>query len=109
MSLDDLIKLHALKLRQASTGGFLLEEAVKQNPDRFRNLQAAVSVELFDAVENVCGMLSLTKRQFIEAAVIDAVNKAETAIRDVGDELADRAELEAAQAPKLPAKKGGKR
>jgi hypothetical protein len=96
MNLDDLIKLQALKLRHTSANGHLLEEAIRQNPDKMRNLQAAVSIELFDAVEHVCTMLDLTKRQFIEAAVVDAVNKAEAAIREVGDHLADaRADAQA--------------
>ena len=80
MPLDDFLKLKAITLREQLVNPRLVDEAIRQTPDKVRNLQAAVSVELFDAVEDVCQKLDMSKREFIEAAVVDAVNKAESAI-----------------------------
>ena len=48
---------------------------------------AKVSPELYAALENVCQMLDLTKREFIESAVADAVQLADEHIERMANEM----------------------
>lgn len=90
MNLVELIRLQALKLKQLNTAGSdmpdkLLEIALQQNPDQkeLRNICALVSTSLFDRVEQTCNFLEISKRRFVEAALIDALEKASLIINEV--------------------------
>jgi hypothetical protein len=81
MSLADLLHLQALKLRQHVLNPRLTEAVIAATPpDQLRVIQTTVSPAMFEAVEDVCQKLDLTKRQFVEAALADAVQQAEKAI-----------------------------
>lgn len=51
---------------------------------QFRNVCALISVPLFEELESMCSLLDLSKRQFIEAALIEAIAKAKDVIEEVG-------------------------
>lgn len=84
MKFDDLIQYKALHFDYVSSGanaeifyeGFSAEEKKKH----FRNVCALISIPLFDRLENTCGFLDISKRQFIEAALIECLDKAESRV-----------------------------
>jgi hypothetical protein len=82
MKLDEMIQLGVLKLKADIDGGaaerLFGEALLNEHKDKLRNVCAAVSPELFEALDDVVQKLSVSKRQFIEAALIEAVNRAET-------------------------------
>lgn len=84
MNFDELIQLQVLKLKAMShgvSGANLLDAMIEQGqvPD-LRQMCAKVSPALYDRLENVTGLLDMSKRQFIEGAVADAIARAEEAI-----------------------------
>lgn len=92
MNPSEIIQLHALKLkymhhRGNSGGPDLIEWAAEQNPEavkaELRNICALISPGLFSEVENLCGVLDLSKRQFVEMALIEFVEKANAIFREV--------------------------
>ena len=91
MKTDDTLLLQALKLKQlGDTGrsydGDLIEQLALSNPEAaktdMRNICAFITVPLFDDVTNVCQILSLSKRQIVEMALIDVMEKAHKIIND---------------------------
>ena len=47
-----------------------------------KNVCAKVSIELSDDLDEVCNLLSISKRQFIEIALIEALSKARQIMDD---------------------------
>jgi len=41
-----------------------------------KNVCAKVSPQLSDDIDDICGLLSISKRRFLEAAMLEAVSKA---------------------------------
>jgi len=82
MKTDELLTLQALKFKQSLTGGVnskLAEHVIENTPqlkEKLRNICAFISPELFDDIESLCGVLDLSKRQFVEMALVDLVEKA---------------------------------
>lgn len=66
--------------------GALLEAAIEQSDVQhpLRQMCAKVSFELYRDLENICGALDMTKREFIEAAVSDALERAREQIKKAG-------------------------
>jgi hypothetical protein len=89
MSFDKLIQFKALSQIYGNGADFVerivdpnnLEQAEKA---KMRNVCALIAVPLFDRLEGACALLDLTKRQFIEAALIEALDKADKIIEDEG-------------------------
>lgn len=92
MNFDEMIRLHALKLKAShrlipddlAEGGLqeqLFREAVESGVAR--NICAAISSQLFDQVEGACDMLGISKRKFVEAALIAAVDRASGIVAEV--------------------------
>lgn len=84
MKLDEMIQLGTLKLK-ADIEGHGVERLfgdalLADHKDKLRNVCALISPVLFDALEDVTQKLSVTKRQFIEAAIADGVEKAEASL-----------------------------
>lgn len=91
MNLQEVIQLQVLKRKAATAGrGALLEQLIERgeaSPDGtlpVRQMCAKVSVVLYDQLENVCLALDMTKREFIEAAVSDAIEQAKSVIEKSG-------------------------
>lgn len=89
MSFHKLIQFKALSQVYASNGSGFIDHACQSDPSlveklRMRNVCALISAELFDRLEEACGVLSITKREFIEASLIEALNQADKIIADEG-------------------------
>jgi hypothetical protein len=83
MKTIDTLTLKALELKQTIEGispltDHLLDKALQANPEQkeLRNICAFISSDLFAKVEQTCINLSLSKRQLIEMALIDIIEKA---------------------------------
>lgn len=92
MNFHEIIQLKALELKQLHTRGVtdrlhehMLEQAVKtpEGQAATRNICAHISIGLFERVEQCCSMLDLSKRQFVEMALKEALDKAETIVAEV--------------------------
>lgn len=92
MNFHETIQLKALELKQLHTQGstdnlheHLLDLALKTPEGQAvtRNICAHISVELFKRVEDCCSLLSLSKRQFVEMALKEALDRAESIVADV--------------------------
>ena len=97
LTFDDLIRYKALNLKYISSGSNLLELIEKGNPGitaeiPMKNVCAMITQQLFDDLTNTCGLLDISKRQFIESAIIEALKKAESIMDAEGlhDYLAER-------------------
>ena len=91
MTSDETLLLQALKLKQLGTTGHSLdsdvtERLLDQHPEemkeKMRNICAFVSISMFEEVANVCEVLSLSKRQFVEMALVDLLAKSHKILRD---------------------------
>lgn len=100
MNLDETVRLQALKLKQLHTRGHsgesdLVEHLVNDpaNAEAMqkvtRNICAHISIELFNEVEGLCEMLSLSKRQFVELALSEAISKASSVVNEVSPFVKD--------------------
>lgn len=78
--IDSLVTLKSLELVTSASGindgitNVLLDDP--QFHALTKNVCAKLSVELSDRIDSVCGLLGVSKRRFMEAAVIDALEKA---------------------------------
>lgn len=82
MRSDELIRYKCLKAKAAHHNQNLLDmvEAGAFGPlegeDQLtRNICAKIWVGLFDEIEQYCGLLEISKRQFVESALIDMLEK----------------------------------
>lgn len=82
MNLDETLTFQVLKLKSLLTGrGPLLEHLLDDTTAVHtgvvvRQMCAKVAVQLHDEVDDVCTLLSMSKREFIESAVADACVRA---------------------------------
>lgn len=87
MNLDDTLLLHALKLKAGNSGSrfseMVLEKAPGDDP-ALKQMCARVSAALSDEIEQVCELLDIPKRHFIELACIDALEKAHEHLDETG-------------------------
>ena len=94
MSFKQLVQYKALDRIYGVNGDFIFEAALKDPENveaikaNLRNVCALISVELFDDLEGICGLLDMSKRKFIENALIFAIEEANVVIRETG--LLDR-------------------
>lgn len=93
MNSRDKLLLQVLKLKELNTQGFtgdgdlvgqVIEQDEAQAKAKMKNLCAYISPVLFDEVNQVGELLSLSKRQIVEMAVIDFLAKAHAVIEEVG-------------------------
>lgn len=79
MNFDELIQLQVLKLKASVTGAqpmnakFLDQMIDSGEVPELRQMCAKVHPGLYASLEEVCDLLDMSKRQFIEAAVSDAI------------------------------------
>ena len=73
---DEFITYRALALKYSGTNnlGFMPEEILDIH--QFRNVCAKLHPELVDRLDETTGLLGMTKRDFIELALIDALDRA---------------------------------
>lgn len=86
MNFDQLIQYKALEQINTLSGS----DAIDTLPDaqleksQMRNVCAMITIPLFDQLENLCRFLNISKRQFIEASLIESIAKANVIMKDVG-------------------------
>jgi hypothetical protein len=93
MKFDDLIQYKALH-RQYTISGALPDMIYEGLPaedkkKHLRNVCALISVDLFDQLEHTCAILEITKRQFIEAALVECLAKASPKVTETEEAFAD--------------------
>ena len=57
---------------------------ITQGEVPLKNVCAKLSVELSDDIDEVCSFLDISKRRFIEAAIIEALSQARAVMREEG-------------------------
>lgn len=97
MTFDDLIRYKALNLKYIASGSNLLDLVDKGQSGiaaeiPMKNVCAMITQQLFDDLTNTCGLLDISKRVFIESAIIEALKKAESILDAEGlhDYMAER-------------------
>lgn len=89
MKFDELVTLKALEAKRLHSGeGDLMDKIVddiliKTDGADFRNLCAHISIPLADEIDNLCNSLDISKRRFVEGALIDAVKRANAIVSQV--------------------------
>lgn len=89
MSFDKFIQYKVLDRIYASDNDFLLDMAISQNgaeaiKAQMKNVCALISKELFDDLDGVCSLLEISKRKFIEYALIEAISRANEIVNENG-------------------------
>lgn len=86
MNFEETIQLQVLKLKASNSGRGPLLEHMLEHADvpQVRQMCAKVSTVMYDDLESVCQILDMTKREFIETAVSDALQKAHEIISRSG-------------------------
>ena len=88
MNLDELVRLKALQLKRLTSGDgdiqeAMIDEFLKRDGGEFRNMCAHISMPLYDEIENTCKLLDISKRRFVEGALIDAIKRANAIVSEV--------------------------
>lgn len=88
--LTELLMYKALHFKQSGQNGsdMILEHLVEKDGEaidklQLKNVCAKVSQQLADRLDNMCGVLDLSKRRFIEAAIINALDEADRVAAEV--------------------------
>lgn len=80
MQFTDLIQLQVLK-RKETFPARATDELINRSADpSIKQLCAKVHVSLIQDLDEVCALLDMSKRQFIEAALVDALERAHSTI-----------------------------
>lgn len=89
MNFNDLIRFKALNFRYVHENQCLIDMAAEGRIEHnipMKNVCAMITQQLFDDLSNVCGLLDISKRSFIEAALIEALQKAHQVMEEEGVE-----------------------
>lgn len=89
MSFHQFIQYKALDRMYSAGNSKFFETVIASDPafaekNKMRNVCALIHTELFDRLENTCAYLDISKREFIESAVIEALNMADAITKEVG-------------------------
>ena len=82
---DEFITYRALALKFRGSQGFLPDAVL--DAAQFRNVCAKLHPELIDRLDEIIGLLDMSKRDFIELALIEALNRAEKILHHDVDAL----------------------
>lgn len=94
---DEFITYRALDLKFSGRHnlGFVPDEVL--DAAQFRNVCAKLHPELIDRLDGVVGLLDMSKRDFIELALIEALDRAENILHHEVDALSQYAKKETAE------------
>lgn len=67
----------------------LLDEGLASGDITIRNVCAKVPSTLVDRLDEVCGFLHVSKREFVERALVDALDRASSVMEPVLDHLVE--------------------
>lgn len=84
--LNKLLTQKALSAINRTTGADLLDMVENHFPEslQLKNLCAKITPAFNDKVEEICATLSITKRTFIEACLIEGIEQAEKILEEEG-------------------------
>lgn len=92
--LDEFLTYHLLERKFSSTNSeffdYFLANDSKAGDQITKNVCAKLSIPLSERIDEVCEMLGVSKRRFIETALIQAINRSE----ELFDEIQPFAHLE---------------
>jgi hypothetical protein len=90
MNTHQTLMLHALKAKQLNDQGFSggdlvgnLIDGQEEVKAKMKNICAFISPELFNEVDVLTHLLELSKRQVVEMALVDFIEKANAVINEV--------------------------
>lgn len=89
MKFDQFIQYRALSMKasvEGTSSSKILDNAIEKDPKlaaHFKTVCAPISIELFERLDHTLGLLDISKRTFIEAAIIDALDKADVIMAQV--------------------------
>jgi len=81
MTFDDLIRFKALHLKFVASGSNVVEllaDGKMEHSVPMKNVCAMITQELFDDLTSTCNLLDISKRTFIEAAIVEALAKTQS-------------------------------
>lgn len=97
MNLENYAKMRGLERAHTSSNSDFLDYLLQGDQgERIKSelltkrLQFDTAPELYAKVESVCSMLDCSKRQFLEMAVVDAINKAESVFAETYKQASGR-------------------
>ena len=61
----------------------IIEKAAATSPADFKTVCTPLSIQLFDRLSGTLNTLDISKRKFIEAAIVEALNKTDEIIKQV--------------------------
>lgn len=75
--LDEILTYRALAFKHGHSVSGIIDAAISdgQAPSATKNVCAHLSLPLVDRLENALGILDMSKRAFIESAIIDALDR----------------------------------
>lgn len=89
-SLTELLTYRALHFKLSSQTGMMeslvdraLDNESTANELRVKNVCAKLTLQLSDRIDNACNILDISKRRFIEAAIIAALDEADRVMEEV--------------------------
>ena len=84
--LEEMLLYKALDFKQTRTGTNMIDYIEQGNITgniELKNVCAKVTPELAKSLDDTCHLLGISKRRFVEAAIIEALNKADEIIAEV--------------------------
>lgn len=103
MNLDQEILMRSLQFKsmlegQSSGNNEAMEKVIEEHAaksDQFKTVCAPISVPLFERMSHTMQILSMSKRQFIEMAIIEALDRCDEIMDEVDVFESTRSEGEA--------------
>ena len=94
MNFDDLIQYKSLHRQYIMSGASVPDMMLDGLPPdekkkHLRNVCALIGTDLFEQLEHTCSILEITKRQFIEAALVECLAKAAPKVLETEEAFAD--------------------
>jgi hypothetical protein len=86
MKFDQLIQYKTLDRMHSLSGSDLVDRVAVADDQKaqMKNVCALIHVSLFEELEGTCALLGLSKRQFIEACLIEGLARADKIVDEVG-------------------------
>jgi hypothetical protein len=89
MKLNQFAQMRGFQQSHETTGAFLVDGALngEQGDEvretlKLKRIQFDTAPQLYDQLESVCSLLECSKREFLEMAVFEAIERAETVFMD---------------------------
>lgn len=83
-SLNALLTERALNFMSVNQGALLDSLLEKHESPAIKNVCAKVNSQLSDEIDELCNLLGMSKRQFLEAAMVRALEEARVVMEEEG-------------------------